>query len=162
MRQIISERKSKNLSKNVDFLQLLLDAQNKTDMTDIDEDIRTDVERIKATLNKKDYKMEEMDILATSLIFLLAGHDTTASTLSYLIHELALNPDCQQKLYEEISSQEEPISLDQINQMPYLEACISETLRKYSPLTINQRIPNKDYQLGNYNYIFSTVIIIVE
>ena len=149
MRQIISERKSKNLSKNVDFLQLLLDAQNKTqDMTDIDEDIRTDVERIKATLKKKDYKMEEMDILATSLIFLLAGHDTTASTLSYLIHELALNPDCQQKLYEEISSQEMSISLDQINQMPYLEACISETLRKYPPLTITSRLANKDYQLG--------------
>lgn len=136
------------MSGSVDFLQLLLDAQNKTDMSEVDEDIRRDVERIKATLTKKDYTMEEIDILATSLIFLLAGHDTTASTLSYLIHELALNPKCQQKLYEEVSSQQMPISLDQINQMPYLEACISETLRKYSPLTINQRLANKDYRLG--------------
>ena len=117
-------------------------------MTDVDEDIKRDIETIRQTLTKKNAQLEEIDILASSLIFLLAGHETTASTLSYLFHELALNPECQQKLYEEISSQEKPISLDQMSQMPYLDACISETLRKYSPTVFTQRVANKDYELG--------------
>ncbi len=35
-------------------------------------------------------------------IFLAAGYETTATTLSYVSYHLALNPDIQQKLREEI------------------------------------------------------------
>lgn len=135
--------------KNNDFLQLLIDAKKRTtDLTDVDEDIKRDIETIQKTLAKKSFELEEIDILASSLIFLLAGHETTASTLSYLFHELALNPECQQRLYEEIASESRPISLDRMSQMPYLEACIWETLRKYSPTVFTQRVANKDYELG--------------
>ena len=35
-------------------------------------------------------------------MFFLAGYDTTANALSFLMYLLALNPEIQQKLYEEI------------------------------------------------------------
>ena len=35
-------------------------------------------------------------------VFLAAGYETTATTLSYVSYHLALNPDIQQKLREEI------------------------------------------------------------
>ena len=47
--------------------------------------------------------MTKTEILAQALLFLLGGYDTTASTLSFLLHELTLNPDVQQTLYEEIN-----------------------------------------------------------
>jgi len=132
-----------------DFLQLMLDARNKTDSSsrDVDEDIKKDVENIKKSIKKQDYQMEEIDILATSLLFILAGYETTASTLSYLLHELSLNPECQQKLYEEIMSYGN-VDYDSIAKMQYLDACISETLRMYSPLVMTSRIALEDYTLG--------------
>jgi len=48
--------------------------------------------------------LSEDEILAQAIIFFLAGYETTATTLSYCSYELALNPDVQQKLYEEIIS----------------------------------------------------------
>jgi len=126
----------------------MLDSRNKTESKDIDEDIKKDVENIKKSIKKRDYKLEEIDILGTSLLFLLAGYETTASTLSYLLHELSLNPECQQKLYEEIMSYDGNIDYDSIAKMQYLDACISETLRMYSPLVVTSRIASEDYTLG--------------
>ena len=35
-------------------------------------------------------------------MFFLAGYDTTATAIAFLMYLLALNPEMQQKLYEEI------------------------------------------------------------
>ena len=43
---------------------------------------------------------EELE--AQSVLFLLAGYDTTASSIGFLLYNMALNPDCQEKLYQEI------------------------------------------------------------
>jgi len=139
----------------------MLDSRNKTDSKDVDEDIKKDVENIKKSIKKQDYKIEEIDILGTSLLFLLAGYETTASTLSYLLHELSLNPECQQKLYEEIMSYDGNIDYDSIAKMQYLDACISETLRMYSPLVVTSRIASEDYKLG-MKKIFDFEIILLK
>ena len=34
---------------------------------------------------------------------LIAGYDTTGTVMSYILYELALNPDCQDTLDEEIN-----------------------------------------------------------
>ena len=99
-------------------------------------------------MDKKGFKLEEIDILATSLLFILAGSETTSSTLSYLFHELALNPECQQRLYEEIKSCGQSVDYDTISQLPYLDSCVNETLRKYPGLVFNQRTALEDYELG--------------
>ncbi|CAG2120777.1 unnamed protein product, partial [Medioppia subpectinata] len=146
---IITERQSQKGPKNVDFLQLLIDAQNRTDTKDIDEDIRLEVQRISESMKKKGFQLQDMDILATALLFVLAGYETTASTLSYLFHELALNPESQHKLFEEITKFGPNVEYETIEKMPYLDACISETLRLYSPLVMSQRIASEDYDLGD-------------
>lgn len=42
------------------------------------------------------------ELVAQCVIFFLAGYETTASTLSFVTYYLALNPDIQDKLAEEI------------------------------------------------------------
>jgi len=36
------------------------------------------------------------------LLFLLAGYETTSTTLAYIMYEMAVNPEVQKKLQEEI------------------------------------------------------------
>ena len=47
-------------------------------------------------------KLEDDEIVATSITFLLAGYETTANTLAYTTYLLALNPEVQEKLYLEV------------------------------------------------------------
>ncbi len=46
--------------------------------------------------------LTEQEILSQAILFLLAGYETTATTLTFLTHSLALNPECQDKLYNEV------------------------------------------------------------
>ena len=55
---------------------------------------------MKTNSTKKTLTNEE--IMAQAILFLLAGYETTATALGYIAYNLALYPDCQKKLIEEI------------------------------------------------------------
>lgn len=42
------------------------------------------------------------EILAQCIIFFVAGYETTAATMGFVAYNLALNPDVQEKLIQEI------------------------------------------------------------
>ena len=100
--------------------------------------------------NKSKVEITEDDILATSFLFFIAGFETTATLLSFLFYSLALDEECQQKLYEEVERFKGKFDYENIAQMPYLDACIAETLRLYNPAVITSRIASEDYVLGIY------------
>ena len=52
------------------------------------------------SIDEKGLTPEELE--AQSLLFFLAGYETTASTLAFLAYCLATNPECQKKLVNEI------------------------------------------------------------
>jgi len=144
--------------KHHDFLQLMINAQKKIDQEEPEEkSIDTEShhgheEKIDLVTNKNKIEITENDILANSFIFILAGYETTASLLSYLFYSLAIYPECQQKLLEEVlenTGSNGKIDYDTITRMPYLDACVSETLRLYNPASQTSRIPSEDYKLGN-------------
>ena len=70
-------------------------------------------------------------IEAQGMVFLLAGFETTASTLSSLIYHVAMYPEVQGKIVEEIRDNigSDDITHESISTLEYLEACIMETLR---------------------------------
>lgn len=82
---------------------------------------------------------------------LLAGRDTTSTTLSWIILELARNPTVLQKLRAEIAREvgtngERP-SYQDIKNMKYLTWIINETLRLYPVVPFNVRTSLTDTTL---------------
>ena len=85
---------------------------------------------------KKGHQLTENELIAQMIIFLLAGYDTSSNVLCLTCYHLALYPEVQDKVYEEvmrICESKDTATYDEIKEMVYLEACISETLRLYPP-----------------------------
>ena len=70
-----------------------------------DQQEATDLEQKKdSNSNWKPLKksLNNNEILAQAFLFLIAGSETTATTLTFLAYELAKNPEIQNKLFQEI------------------------------------------------------------
>src|SRR5262249_7235674 len=77
------------------------------------------------------------------LTLLLAGHETTAASLSWTINRLLTNPGIRERASAEVRSVggADPIGSEQLNRLRYLEAVINETLR------LDPVIPNAGREL---------------
>ncbi|PPQ73503.1 hypothetical protein CVT24_007649 [Panaeolus cyanescens] len=90
---------------------------------------------------------EDPIILRDEIMSLLvAGRDTTASTLTFVVYMLAEYPEVLKRLREEIMAQIGPQrrpTYDDLRDMKYLRAVINETLRLYPVVPFNVRTSNK-------------------
>ena len=80
------------------------------------------------------YEKGEIDvdgIITEVNIFVLAGYDTTANTLSWALYLLGRNKSKQDVLYKEIvrSGLESPLKMEELSQLKYLDCVIKETHR---------------------------------
>ncbi|KAJ8389793.1 hypothetical protein AAFF_G00114990 [Aldrovandia affinis] len=98
-------------------------------------------------------EMTVEEIYANMTEMLLAGVDTTSFTLSWSIYLLALHPQVQQRIYEEVERTlrpgQVPVSED-IPRMPLIRGLVKETLRLFPVLPGNGRITQKDLVVGGY------------
>ncbi|KAJ6779628.1 hypothetical protein PWT90_09416 [Aphanocladium album] len=80
----------------------------------------------------------ESDLIDQLLTFLAAGHETTATALTWAVYMLAAGPGIQAKLRCEVrarlSSLDRVITSSDIDDMEYLNAVCNETLRYWCPL----------------------------
>lgn len=66
-------------------------------------------------------------ITAQAFIFFLAGFETSSTTMSFTMYELAANPKIQEKLYDEIRTtykKHDCFSYDAISEMKYLDCIV--------------------------------------
>jgi len=80
----------------------------------------------------EDGRLSEEVLLAQMTNLVIAGTDTTSSSLSRIVHLLALHPDIQDKLRKELKEareDHEELTHDQLVSLPLLEAVCRETLR---------------------------------
>ncbi|XP_039437021.1 probable cytochrome P450 4d14 [Culex pipiens pallens] len=85
--------------------------------------------------------------------FMFAGHDTTASAITFILFSLAKHPDIQQKVYEEVrsvfgDSKDTPTTLTNLNDLKYLELVIKESLRMFPPVPFISRNTSKQVSLA--------------
>ncbi|KAJ5641094.1 hypothetical protein N7528_000719 [Penicillium herquei] len=87
--------------------------------------------------------MTRQDIRQEAQGYIVAGSDTTAVTLTYLVYSVCQDPLIQQRLVAELATLTEPISDKNIRDLPYLNNLISETLRLYTavPFGLPRAVP---------------------
>jgi cytochrome P450 len=86
------------------------------------------------------------------MTFMLAGHETMATALSWMWYLLGQHPEVRRRFYAEIDEVlggREPTFRDLPN-LPYTKQVFAETIRLYPPLWIFTRRPLCDVPLGPY------------
>ena len=104
------------------------------------------VDKIIEVCNDANSNVSSDTIKAQGAIFFAAGFETTSNNLTTLCYNLAIHPNIQDKLFEEIESIDK-IDSETINNLHYMEASIMENLRMYAPVIIQERICKKDTEL---------------
>ena len=107
----------------------------------------------------RDGKQQMRDEIAT---LFLAGHETTANTLSWAFFLLSQYPDVETELCAEILrvlADRQP-TLDDLPKLNYARAVIEETMRLYPPLHILSRQALQDDQLGQHIVPAGSVVIV--
>ncbi|XP_077285309.1 putative cytochrome P450 6a14 [Arctopsyche grandis] len=148
VKDIVMERKNSPIKRN-DFIDLLLE--------------------LKYQDGKEDKEMDDMFMAAQAFIFFAAGFETSSMIMSTTLHELAMNPDIQERLFQEIESavakNDGKLTYDGIVEMEYLDMVISETMRKYPVLryiprtcTATNKLPDTDLVLEKGTNIAIPVI----
>lgn len=104
--------------------------------------------------------VEPSEVRSIALLSLIAGRDTTANAVSWILHMLHEHPRVEEKLraelYEKLpklaTSRDYMPSLEELQDLPYLEAVINENLRLLPifPYTSRQCIRDTVFPDGTF------------
>lgn len=122
MQQAIQLRRQTGQTSRVDFLNYILQLQDKKNLN-------------------------IMELTAHTITFLTDGFETTSLVLSHTLLCLARNPEAMEKLREEIG--ESKLSFEELSELPYLDACLNETMRLFAPLLMGRKLCTEPCEFTN-------------
>lgn len=95
--------------------------------------------------------LSDKEIRDDLVTLVLAGHETTATTLAWVVDLLLHHPEVLERVREE----------SRTGETAYTEAVINETLRLWPPAPITGRMTAGRYQLGDYTLDPGTRIVLL-
>ncbi|XP_030768433.1 cytochrome P450 6k1-like [Sitophilus oryzae] len=133
-----------------DFMHLMIQLKNQGHVSEDDQIFTT------KNPNKADAMTEE-EVTAQCLLFFIAGFETSATTMTYALLELAQHEDIQEKVRKEVKEVLEKhngvMTYEAMLDLKYTENVIQETLRKYPPVAVVPRVCTKDYKIHGTDII---------
>ncbi|XP_061401512.1 probable cytochrome P450 6a21 [Musca vetustissima] len=133
------EMREKNNIKRNDFMDMLIDMKNN--------------KLVKSEDGEELTNLTFGQIAAQAFVFILAGFETSSTTMSFALYELAQNQEAQQKAREEIEEvlgRHKEFSYECLKEMTYLSQVMQETLRLYTIVVFLNRQAVEDYPVpGN-------------
>ncbi|KAL4707493.1 hypothetical protein ACJJTC_000245 [Scirpophaga incertulas] len=154
----MSEREQNNIIRP-DMIHLLMEAKKgklkyEEKVSNSDAGFAT-VEESNIGTKSIDRVWKDEDLIAQAILFFIAGFETVSAAMSFSLHELALNPEIQDKLIAEIKENElkngGKFDYNSIQNLTYMDMVVSEVLRLWPPAIGLDRMCVKDYNLGRPN-----------
>ena len=104
--------------------------------------------------------MSETQVRDELVTFMLAGHETTATGLSWLWFLLAEHPKARERLYAEVDDvlDGRPPSAADAPSLPWTTACFQEAMRLYPPAWILEREAIADDVVGGFRIRAGTTV----
>jgi cytochrome P450 len=93
----------------------------------------------------------DQEIRDQAMTLMFAGHDTSTSTVTFMLYELARHPDIVARLraeQERVLGDASPTAEQLEREMPYLDMVLDEVLRLYPPAWIGPRRAVREYEFG--------------
>lgn len=128
----IIEKRRKDTESHDDMLGILMDARDEVD----------------------GYGMSDQQVRDEVMTIFMAGHETTATALSWTFYLLSQHPEVEAKLFNEIDTvigNRSPTPSD-FMKLPYTQNIISESLRIYPPIHVISRKATEDVSIGDYHF----------
>lgn len=90
----------------------------------------------------------------------MAGYETTADTLAWLLYFLATHPKAAQKVFDETRefNLDDLVERSELNVLAYTEKCIHEALRLAPPVPLLGRVACENETLGGYHIPKGTTV----
>lgn len=112
-------------------------------------------------------RSEDGEILDDSAVIdhmsflMMAAHDTTTSTLSSLMYELARNPGWQDRVRDEsVALGESHPAFDDLDRLESLTWAMKETLRRYPALPVIPRVATREFEFGGYRIPERAMVVV--
>jgi len=125
-----AEKEKLRKKKHLDFLDILLEAKD-----------------------ENGNGLNDEEIVGEVVTFMFAGHDTTASVISWTLYNLARYPEHQEKCRQEIDEvygDKDELDWKQLGKLTYLQMCIKETTRIFAPVPMISRSLDKTYEIDGH------------
>jgi len=105
--------------------------------------------------------LSDEDVAAEALTILMAGHDTTAHTVTWALYLLTEHPELQEALAEEVRAVvgERPVQSEDLPRLGLAERVMSETLRLYPAGWWADRVCAAPRELGGFTVPASTIVV---
>ncbi|XP_026681602.1 cytochrome P450 6a2 [Diaphorina citri] len=133
--------------KRVDYLQLMIELYEKDLM-----------------LPESERVIRMQEVVSGVFVLILAGHETSSSTSTNVLHELAYNQEVQdkarrevQKVYKEGGGK---VTYEDLAKMTYLEQVISEALRLYPLVNCLFRECTQDYAIPDSPHVIPKGVLV--
>lgn len=96
--------------------------------------------------------MSDRELLDEIMTLIIAGHETTASALTWTWYLLSQHPDAAARLRQEVASLPEdmPMTVENVQQLVYTRQVIEESLRLYPPGWLLTRKALVPVEIGGY------------
>ena len=144
--EILKARRQQGFSGRKDLLDLMMHATDETTTEGVS-------------------RLSDEEVVAQSVVFLLAGYETSSNTLAFTLYYLVVNPEMQEKLRTQITEALETNAkkgclYDIVKNIDYLDCVIKESQRLCPPAVHVNRECYEDFDLSGIHIPAGTEVVI--
>ncbi len=113
-------------------------------------------------LTEEERRFGPADLVGEMSGIVFAGHETTAETTTWLLYLLSIHPEVEARLRREMADvlgDRDPTPAD-VEEMPYLDRVVCETLRLYPPVFLTLREADVTHRVGDLTIPTGTRLVI--